>query len=223
MDALSEGDDYVHFSSLITGITLGGGNIDMDEAGLFTDGMMVTVARQAFEDMEHFLADANEDPDLWPGALTVLQAGGNMYLSSSIKNLRNGFMFRFRANQASVALQRCGSTASDLPAINRFKNDGTVHRTGGCCGEVGAVYHFYTHRADWDVPGRQLPAGARVVTVTRNRGVLVVVPPCGVNPVTAEWGCTRFIHDQGIRAIDANTQPEVVPDVWRPIPDVICL
>jgi len=201
-------------------------NLDTD----LTDSQLVQIATEAFDDMiDDLRSETNLPVHKWPGVVSALQVNNQIFLSSSIKNLRNGFIFHFRSTPVSFALQRCGATGSDLPAIERFTADGTVHRTGGGCGEVSAVHLFYDKNEHYRDPtgNDRLPAGARIVTVgvtSSSNGAVVVMPPCGGgNTPPPQWGCHSFLRMLGVRWVRSNTQPQPVPQDWSFPEDHACL
>lgn len=224
-DPPSDDGQWVHWSGYVHRAFYADGEpLPIDDHDVFTDGMMVTAAMEAFLDMENAMTgDAAT-----PRAMTVLQTTmpntrGELFFSSAIRRNGVGFRIQFPTSCASQALDRCSAINSDLVTGQDAQNSGEIHRTGGNCGEPGAVHLFCREHKNHPIE-QGLPAGSRIVTVGRAMEThnLVIFNPCGLDNIDLEkpvptpaWGCERFLNDVNIPAIPSTTTPIPIAAAWR--------
>jgi hypothetical protein len=215
---------WYHFSGYITNVTDENGHaVNLDDPEDFSDARLAGIAAEAYRDMYTLLDSENAESNVRPAMMSALIAGGEIYLSSSIKWNGPGFRKLFPKSPVADALERCSPEKTPLGAKPELKEEGAMHRTGGNCGEPGALQLYYLKhppKTPQDPAKFTLPNWSRIVTWERDR----VAKPCGtpnvpndrfdhVNgkmirpPTKTEWGCERLTTELNVRAIydDANT------------------
>jgi hypothetical protein len=216
--------EYVHYSSLITYKHFDGGDdIDISDANVLTDGMLVAIAWSAFNEMRE-LATRNNDPAP-PSTMTALAAGKSIYLSSSIRRNGPGFRAMFPDSPVSLILERCVITTAETSVEQQDnQRNGRDHQTGGNCAEPAAAHLYYktvmqNDRAD-------MPPNSRIATVGPDHyGNVIVLNACGPSDAIGfgRWGCDRFIREINIREITTGTQIVPVPADWKVLTNRVCL
>ena len=182
--------------------------------------------------MISLLNASNEPYDVRPKATTALIAGGELYLSSSIKKDGRGFRRLFPKSPVADALECCSQVTAPLAANKKGKKTGGMHRTAGNCGEPGALQLYYL-RHGWQpwqgkpvVNRYTLPDSSRMVTWD-GRDIMplcekdpgdpgepvpeqnivngrVVLPSLDSEwpPADLQWGCDRLTTVLNVRAIN---------------------
>ncbi|KAF2761890.1 hypothetical protein EJ05DRAFT_472847 [Pseudovirgaria hyperparasitica] len=220
-----ENVQITHYSSAVTKIitTNPAQDLDFTNAQALTDGMLYQIALEAAAEKDD-LAEAAGTIDSVPPALTVMQAGSEIYISSSIKFNAPGFITTFPSSPASLVLAQCCALGRSFGLDDRSSSN---HRSEGNCGEPGAVHMWFKQHNTNDFA--RFPQNGRIVTVGWYNGEYSIWNPCGNNddPTTgnarADWGCTRFIQEFGLTALPAGTQAQQVPDDWYIQTNQICL
>ena len=218
-----------HYSGLITHVTDENGHgINLDDPADFSDARLAGIAAEAYTEMTTLLDSAHAEDDVRPAMMSALIAGGEIYLSSSIKWNGPGFRKLFPKSPVADALERCSPAKTPLAAKPNLKDEGAMHRTGGNCGEPGALQLYYLKhppQGNQDPAKYTLPDWSRIVTWERNR----VAKPCGTPnvpkdrfengrmirpPTKTEWGCERLTTELNVRAIydDVSTP---TPAQWH--------
>jgi hypothetical protein len=216
-------DGWWHFSALITHISDENGHgINLDDPEDFSDARLTGIAAEGHRDMISLLNASNALYNERPKAMTALIAGGELYLSSSIKKNGPGFRQLFPNSPVADALERCSQVTAPLAANPTGKLIGDMHHTGGNCGEPGALQLYYL-RHGWQ-PWQGKPGVSRYTLPDRSRIVTWdgrdIMPPCEktpenpmlqqrvVNgrpetpPADLEWGCERLTTELNVRAIN---------------------
>ena len=222
-----------HFSALITHISDENGHgINLDDPEDFSDARLVGIAAEGHRDMISLLKARNAPRNVWPFAMTALIAGGELYLSSSIKKNVEGFRQLFPRSPVADALERCSQVTAPLAANAAGQANGDMHRSGGNCGEPGALQLYYVRHGMFGQPSASrytLPDYSRIVTwdgraimspCEKKPGKPVpkkkivngrVVLPSGTTlpsldseepPADLEWGCERLTTEMNVRAIN---------------------
>jgi hypothetical protein len=215
-DALLDDKIWIHYSSRIYEVLDKSKNkLNIDDPTVFSDEYLVGAAFEAWQEMADLHAYRHpDDPGSRPAVMAALQIKDELYFSSSIKNNGGGFMLSFPDSCATIALERCSATSEN----------GDPHRTGGNCGEVGAVNLFCL--AHPEVPPGPLPQPARMVAVWYNtyKEQMDIKNPCEKSPGDPyTWGCTTFLRNLNVRAITKGTAATLVPQDWRIYWEAVCL
>ncbi len=224
--------NFMHFSSRIEEIWDDSEN-QIPISGL-SPGMLIAAAREALNDMYHWLDSNQVSPNSWPSTMAVLRVGEKLYLSSSIKNNGAGFICTFGpTSPTSVALTRCAGANAAIFVSQNAIDEGRIHRIGANCAEIGAV-HLYSLDESVKWKGdTNLPAGALIVTygqyppVEQQPPVQEVFNPCGgsvqAQPGVPQWGCNRFLQTVGLNFVPRNTPEVPIPIGWRMETKRVCL
>jgi hypothetical protein len=164
---------------------------------------------------------------LIPATLTVLQVGGEIYMSSSIRGVATRpwiikVVENSGGNQALLSISRQLSVCLASPPVNdnevpaQASDIKEAHQNNGSCGEIVTALQFAT--ANSHLTADQILEklkGARVITVgfvLRSTDTVEVKPPCVAdNPgdATAErkpFGCQNFTGQMGWTVIPPEVQ-----------------
>lgn len=206
---------WMHWSSFITSVLYAdGSSVPLDDNSVLTDGMLVSAAMEAWNDMNTVLRGPRYGlgRKRIPRAMSVLHIPGRLIFSSSVKGL-DSFELKFPKSYVNAALGRCAAITGGSP------------KNGASCGEPSAVHLFCLKnpdKADDIKQGRGLPQPARVVTVGVDEKIqnMAIKDPCGD---LKKWGCDRFVPDVKIRPILLGTNDEHVPGDWKFEHSRICL
>ncbi|EHK23192.1 uncharacterized protein TRIVIDRAFT_60146 [Trichoderma virens Gv29-8] len=161
---------------------------------VITDGQLLRMAGDAFAEMEaDFLQyapylDKNGKPKMLPGAMSILAAGNEIFLSSSQKGLST-FINEVADSPVKRQLEVCFATWK----LEHPDKDETDHKNNRRCGEIMTFHQYYKVHSEELITLSPL---ARLTTVVRlaRTGEMVLIPACGTG-LEDRWGCDYFLKD----------------------------
>ena len=144
-----------------------------------SDAQLVGVCAKAFDEMRS--ADGGNDK---PGAMALLAIENEVYLASSIKGDRRGWLGEGRGTDE----QRPQILAK---AAGAARIAGSFHRIGGACAEVNIMDVYYQRKQELDFSGKK----ARLVVWATKDGDTNIFNPCST-PANG-YGCKDFLQAVG--------------------------
>ncbi|UKZ74642.1 hypothetical protein TrVFT333_002312 [Trichoderma virens FT-333] len=158
---------------------------------VITDGQLLKMAGDAFAEMEaDFLQyapylDKTGKPKMLPGAMSILAAGNEIFLSSSQKGLST-FINEVAGSPVKCQLEICFATW-------KLKHPETDHKNNRRCGEIMTFHQYYKVHSEKLITLSPL---ARLTTVVRSAedGKMILIPACGTD-LKDRWGCDYFLKD----------------------------
>ena len=140
-----------------------------------TDGQMVGLAAQAYQEMLTIWNAIPDKVDPKPGAIAAFAINNEIYFASVVKADRQHWLGLGQSAKPQVLMEAAGGC----------RIAGSVHRTDGHCAEINLMDTYYTRNKNLNFQGSR----SRLVVWGTDYGIL---PPCSDS--VSRYGCYKFLR-----------------------------
>jgi len=185
-----------------------------DQVDGLTDGMLVGLARQAYNEMVG-LSDYNSITRTRPAVVAALAVDNEVFLASSISAGFSGaqsFLYDWGGDpdtadhipEVTHLLESCQVQLVEAGGGQSYKER---HSVGGRCAEPMAIHQYLRAHPGSNFQGK----GARIAAWGRQRGLgtPVFLNACGKGGLPNHWGCHQLVRSLDIRIISQSPEEAI--------------
>ncbi|KAF9694593.1 hypothetical protein EKO04_007319 [Ascochyta lentis] len=209
--------DFFVYSSVLTFANNDALDAFKDEHKVIQNPQLAGLARDGYNEMKEKAQGTNKKKH--PAVMTAMFIDKTICMSSSIKGLGAEKSLIWNTADRSfkeglpVGVQDCMQQCHNDFARREGAEDINIHRRRGGCGECLALVQYFTAN-----PTKETCKGSIFVTVTEEKGKMIVFSPCGTRaakeneehpgqPPKESWGCQLVTKMCGGDTISDESTP----------------